>query len=121
MFRKCYLTVFLIFLTGLSCLAISQKNALHVDEVWSYGQANSLAGYDLDVEEGKTYEPAGDVVYGYLSASPDNTFNYRMVYENQKNDNHPPLYHILLHTICSLYPGTFLMPMPGRSTFCSWP
>ena len=36
-----------------------------------------------------------------------NRFNYKMVWENQAKDVHPPLYYCLVHTVCSLFPGVF--------------
>ena len=116
-----YIRVILfLLLLVFSCAAVSQKNALHLDEVWSYGLSNNPAGFNLDVEEGKTYESAKDIITAYMSASPENTFKYHMVYENQKNDTHPPLYYDLLHTICSFSREHIDTPMPERSMFCSW-
>ncbi len=34
-------------------------------------------------------------------------FNYSSVYFHQRLDNHPLLYYSLVHTICSLFPGTY--------------
>lgn len=34
-------------------------------------------------------------------------FNYSSVYFHQRIDNHPLLYYSLVHTICSLFPGTY--------------
>lgn len=50
---------------------------------------------------------SGQSYRNYLAVSENNTFNYASVYYNQRGDVHPPLYYILLHTICSLFPGFF--------------
>lgn len=42
----------------------------------------------------------------YLTAGGSGRFNYLSVYFNVKDDNHPPLHFMLLHTMCSLFPGT---------------
>ena len=34
-------------------------------------------------------------------------FNYSSVYFHQRIDNHPLLYYSLVHTVCSLFPGTY--------------
>ena len=34
-------------------------------------------------------------------------FDYASVYYNQTQDVHPPLFYFLLHTVCSLFPGSF--------------
>lgn len=78
----------------------------HMDEVWSYGLANHQGDIVMDFELGVTYDPK-EVLEDYLVADPEHRFDYANVWENQRNDNHPPLYYALLHTICSLFPGTF--------------
>ncbi len=50
---------------------------------------------------------SGQYYRNYLAASESNTFNYASVYYNQRGDVHPPLYYILLHTVCSLFQGVF--------------
>lgn len=49
----------------------------------------------------------GDIFADYLSVRPDQRFSYGSVLYNQRSDVHPPLYYILLHTICSFFPGSF--------------
>lgn len=51
----------------------------------------------------KTREEAKD----YLTVAPNERFSYISVYYNQARDVHPPLYCILNHTVCSLFPDTF--------------
>lgn len=50
---------------------------------------------------------AGQYFMDYLSATKESSFNYGAVYYNQRGDVHPPLYYILLHTVCSLFLGEF--------------
>ncbi len=50
---------------------------------------------------------SGEDYLHYISASPENRFNYASVYYNQRGDVHPPLFYILLHTICSLFTESF--------------
>lgn len=87
-------------------LTLSLKVDYHMDEVWSYGLANHPGDIVMDFELGKTYDPK-EVYDDYLVVGEDHRFDYANVWENQRNDNHPPLYYALLHTICSLFPGTF--------------
>lgn len=51
----------------------------------------------------KTREEAKD----YITVAANERFNYISVYYNQARDVHPPLYCILNHTVCSLFPDTF--------------
>lgn len=50
---------------------------------------------------------SGQAYQDYIAVSESNTFNYASVYYNQRGDVHPPLYYIILHTICSLFQGIF--------------
>lgn len=96
---------YLLF-TAVLFATLSLKANYHMDEVWSYGLANHRGDIVMDFELGKTYDPK-EVYDDYLTVDPDHRFDYANVWENQRNDNHPPLYYALLHTVCSLFPGTF--------------
>ncbi len=143
----------------------NQKEGYHVDEVYSYGLANSeylpfmhFGQHDYNVKEWMAEYGAGEslgqlfsnlardfrilkecgfqlkesVIYqdyltaqansadtrttawvpgqaymDYVTASANSTFNYASVYYNQRGDVHPPLYYMLLHTICSVFQGRF--------------
>lgn len=143
----------------------SLKEGYHVDEVYSYGLANSeylpfmhFGAHDYNVKEWMMEYGAGEsfgdlfknlwndfqilkecdfqwrdsVIYrdyltaqvnsadtrtttwlpgqayiDYLAVSKSNTFNYASVYYNQRGDVHPPLYYMILHTLCSFFPGVF--------------
>lgn len=88
--------VILILQTVLYVVAGTQKVYIHMDEAYSLG----LASYD------KTEIQANDDFYDnwhtkeyyedYLVVNEDERGNYKPVYENQKNDVHPPLYYLLL-------------------------
>lgn len=142
-----------------------QKNGYHIDEVYSYGLANSeylpfmhfgeqdyavkdwmleygageslgqlvgnlkkdydiLKEYDFDFYQTPIYQAyrvaqansadtttttwvSGQDYLHYIAVSPQNSFNYASVYYNQRGDVHPPLFYMLLHTICSVFQGRF--------------
>lgn len=63
-------------------------------------QENSADTYTTTWVSGEAYQH-------YLAVSEENTFNYASVYYNQRGDVHPPLFYILLHTICSVFQGSF--------------
>lgn len=50
---------------------------------------------------------SGQAYQDYLAVSESNTFNYASVYYNQRGDVHPPLFYLLLHTVCSVFQGSF--------------
>lgn len=64
-------------------------------------------GIELPVKDGQTYYPPQQIWNEYLMAAPDSRFRYDIVWRNQAEDVHPPLFYMLLHTVCSLFPGIF--------------
>lgn len=48
----------------------------------------------------------------YVTTGEGDRFNYLSVYFNVKDDNHPPVHFMLLHTISSLFPGS-VIPVMG--------
>ena len=96
----CYIVLIIVLI-----FVILGKKNLHVDEVSSYRLANCV-GTDYQ-KEGYMYEPAGDAYLEYMTVQPGQRFNALNVWYNQSQDTHPPLYYLLLHMICSLFPETF--------------
>ena len=43
----------------------------------------------------------------YVAVQEGQRFDYASVYYNQTQDVHPPVFYFLLHTVCSLFPGSF--------------
>lgn len=96
------------------------KEGYHSDEAWSYGLANSYYRPFLHLREGASYRDvslefaeninqwiSGDVFKDYITVQPTERFAYGSVYSNQVLDCHPPLYYMLLHTVCSFFPDQF--------------
>lgn len=106
--KPSFLTIILyvIFLI-LMILTISNKENYHVDETYSYGLANHQEGVAIKIEDGRRYFDPEEPFLEYLTVNKEHRFDYQNVWENQSQDVHPPLYYALLHTICSLFPGTF--------------
>lgn len=82
-----------------------------MDEAYSYG----LMNYDkLNIADNEDfYNKWHDKNYykDYLEINSDEIWNLKPVYENQKNDVHPPLYYLLLRII-----STFSI-----NNFSKWP
>lgn len=72
------------------------KEYLHMDEAFSFG----LASYDkVTLEDNEDFYNTWHTksyYEDYLSVGEDEIGSYRQVYENQKNDVHPPLYYLIL-------------------------
>lgn len=96
--------IYVVF-TYLMILAVANKVNLNVDEVYSYGLSNSTQGMNIIVEDGVTYYPSNTPWLNYMAVDPDARFRYDLVWRNQSDDVHPPLYYALLHTICSSFPN----------------
>ncbi len=85
-----------------------KKEGYFIDEIWSYGLANStrcpqvysIPGWDED------WLPK-DYLKDYIEVAPGEGFHYGSVVYNQTKDNHPPLFYLVLHTVCSFFPGSF--------------
>ena len=95
--------LFLVFMI----LTISNKENFNVDEIYSYGLANHQGGIDISFEDSKTYNSSVEPYLEYLTVNKSHRFDYENVWKNQINDVHPPLYYVILHTICSIFAGTF--------------
>lgn len=117
-------TVFLIIIILVSnAFAVNtfiNKTQYHIDEVWSYGLANSYDEPFLfdgikNVEgESETTDSSyfghwhsNDEFKNYLTVQQGERYAYDRVVYNQTCDVHPPLYYFIVHTICSAFPDTF--------------
>lgn len=105
-----YIILFLVIITQIifSIYWGYRKNGFHVDELWSYGLANS--NYHPHIFSDNALEDKwvnGNYFQNYLTVDKNHRFDYGSVFYNQENDTHPPLFYIILHTVSSLFPGTF--------------
>ena len=89
-----------------------QKSYLHMDEAYSLG----LANYDrVEIQANEDFYDiwhSSDYYEDYLSLQEDEKTDFRPVYENQKNDVHPPLYYLLLR-IAMFWDGGHYSKWPG--------
>lgn len=88
--------------------ALERQN-LFVDEVWTFNTANHYYFPFL-------FQSAVPYLNQWLPASfwinsvvvdPNHTFSYDSVFYNMSLDNQPPLYFMVIHTVCSLFPREF--------------
>lgn len=83
------------------------KAYLHIDEGYSYG----LMNYDkidiMDNEDFYNTWHTKEYYKDYLSISSEEALNFMPVYENQKNDVHPPFYYLLLRIAASFTIDSF--------------
>lgn len=105
--QKIKLGIVITLLCAVMLFFVVQKEGFHCDEIFSYGSSNCA-------EESVFYSYKGDDIvwrtredaHNYMKAQ-NNRFNYKSVYENQVNDVHPPLFYMIVHTVCSILNNTF--------------
>ena len=81
------------------------KKYLYEDEVLSYTVSNSQNGEFFNLQSGQWYN--GRELYNNLIADREHIFDWNNVITNIRNDPHPPLYYLVLHGVCSFFPGQF--------------
>lgn len=87
------------------------QNGGTVSKLWSTiedvlkNKGNSkLLSYQADVYEEPVWIDR-ETFWKYMTVDNVDDFNYLSVYFNVKDDNHPPLYFMVLHTVSSVFQG----------------
>lgn len=96
-----------IIFMAMMVLMLALKANLYIDETCSYSFSNNTGSGTISFQDGITYSPSSDIFLKCFTVSKSQRFDYTNVWINQANDVHPPLYHVILHTICSVFPETF--------------
>lgn len=78
--------------------------AAEVKDVLKNRGSSKLLNYRADVYEEPVWITA-EQFRDYIEVDSGDAFNYLSVYFNVKDDNHPPLHFMLLHTVSSLFQG----------------
>lgn len=105
--------IIILFAVIRLCIIFSQRDGHHVDETWSYGFANSYEyaqvydGYEDNSEGNLRTWITGYMLNDYVSVSEEHRFSFAEVLRNSHYDLSPPLYILILHFVCSLFPGSF--------------
>lgn len=102
-----WLGLLIVVQTIVYVVAGASKAYFHMDEIYSYGLANhervqiyETEGFYDTWHEGRYYDE-------YLTVGEDERGDFGAVYENQKNDVHPPLFYFLLRLGMEMTPGQF--------------
>lgn len=90
------LSIIIIVQTIIFIVTGHLKTYIHMDEAYSLG----LSSYDkVEIQDNEDFYDKwhnGEYYEDYLAVNDDEIGEYKQVYENQKNDVHPPLYYLLL-------------------------
>ena len=91
-----------------------EKKCYYADDIYSYGASNSSEKLNPLQSELGIGEKAnvncwidGETLADYLTVSKEDAFSYDNLKKTLVYDAHPPLYFIMLHTVCSFTPGVF--------------
>ena len=94
--EKIIIGIILIIQTIIFAIIGANKFYIHMDEAYSLG----LASYDkVEIQDNEDFYNTwhnGAYYEDYLCVNDDEVGQYKQVYENQKNDVHPPLYYLIL-------------------------
>ncbi len=102
----------------------SKRTSYFGDEVFTFGISNSLglpilvdlkdednlSSYDNTTYCGKWYE--GEILKNYLVINSNEKFHFLAVIENKLWDNAPSNYELMVHFVCSFFPGKFSWAYP---------
>lgn len=82
-----------------------QKQGMHFDEYYSYFTTNNSSGRGVSDRQWLSNEEMTKDFY----VRDGEAFHYGWVITLQSFDVHPPVFYLLLHTVCSLTPGVYSM------------
>ena len=95
--------IVLIIQTIVFIISGINKSYIHMDEAYSFG----LANYNkIEIQENEDFYNiwhSKEYYEDYLTVNENERNNFLPVYENQKNDVHPPLYYLLLRIAMEFY------------------
>lgn len=116
--KKHFIFFLLLLIITAQCIYLTisfanNKHGFHSDELWNYGFACSSTGTNIFRDNGtselknfNSWENS-HILYDYITVERSERFDYASVYKNCADDYHPFLGFMMLHFICSLFPGTW--------------
>lgn len=102
-----WIVLIIVIQTVVYIVAGLGKNYMHMDEAYSYGSANYNKLEILDEENFNNRWHPAEYYRAYLVTDWYERWDFEPVYTNQRDDVHPPLFHLLLRLMMELTPGEF--------------
>lgn len=90
------ISIVLIVQTIIFVITGINKEYIHMDEAYSLGLSNYDKVEIQDSEDFYNQWHNGEYYEDYLAVQDKDVGEFKQVYENQKNDVHPPIYYLLL-------------------------
>ncbi len=109
--KKIVLIIFILIQAAyISVFFAVRKDGYHSDEIWNYAFANSTEYKHIYTLDDKNLNNClewldSDILRDYISVDKSEIFSFREIYDNAASDLNPPLHYMLLHIICSFFPG----------------
>lgn len=99
----------LILQSGIIIWFGNQKQGYFIDEIYSFGLSNGYYKPFITSYGDQIFDQWADqeVIDDYMTVQKGERFAYGSVIYNQSQDVHPPLFYLLLHTVCSFFPGMY--------------
>lgn len=97
----------IVIQTVVYTIAGANKAYFHMDEMYSYGLANFEQVQIYEKEDFYNQWHDSEYYKDYLVVNEDEQGDFTPVYNNQRDDVHPPLYYLLLRLGMELTPGEF--------------
>lgn len=101
------LAVVIILQTVVYAIAGANKAYFHMDEMYSYGLANYPRVQIYENDDFYNQWHNAEYYKDYLVVNEGERGDFAPVYNNQRDDVHPPLYYLLLRLGMELTPGEF--------------
>ncbi len=101
------IAVILILQTLIYIICGGLKSYIHMDEAYSLGLSNY---HRVEIQQNEDFYDNwhnGEYYNDYLSLQEDEFGEYSQVYENQKNDVHPPFYYLILRFAMGFAPEIY--------------
>lgn len=110
--KKELIIIYMLF-TLFMVIVLLNKINYNVDGLFSYGLAHSMNGETIQFDDGFSYTLAQSPWISFMTAQRGGRFDFQHVWENQAKDVRPLFYYLILHIICSFFPGKFSLWFAG--------
>lgn len=105
--KKLLIGIIIVIQTIIFLIVGINKCYIHMDEGYSLGLANYHRVEIQDEEDFYNQWHSGVYYSDYLAVQEDEVGEFKQVYENQKNDVHPPIYYLLLRIAMGFNIGSY--------------
>ena len=105
--KKFLICLIIVIQTTIFIIVGINKSYIHMDEGYSLGLANYHRVEIQDEEDFYNKWHSGEYYNDYLAVQEDEVGEFKQVYENQKNDVHPPIYYLLLRIAMGFNIGSY--------------